>query len=216
MSLLSQAIEAIQQGDLGRLQSLLAEDSSISSARTDQGVSLVMLASYHRRFDAAAALAAGRTALDIFEAVALGRTEDVAACCRKQQELVGAYSPDGFQPLHLAAFFGRADAVALLLERGADVNAVAQNPSHVRPIHSAVAGRNAEVVRRLVDHGADVNVQQHGGWTPLAAAALHGDDELVRFFLDHGADASVLSDDGKSAADLAESAGHRDVASMLR
>ena len=93
MSLLPQAIEAIQHGDLGRLQSLLAEDSSISSARTDQGVSLLMLASYHRQFDAAAALAARRTALDIFEAVALGRTEDVASYCRQQPEMAGAYSP---------------------------------------------------------------------------------------------------------------------------
>jgi len=34
-------------------------------------------------------------------------------------ELVDAMSGDGFTPLHLAAFFGQADAVRLLLARGA-------------------------------------------------------------------------------------------------
>jgi ankyrin repeat protein len=216
MSALPQAIEAITQGDFERLQKLLTDEPPLFNARNDQGVSIILLAAYHRRFDAAAALAAGKGALDIFESAALGRSQDVDAACRQQPELLSAYSPDGFQPLHLAAFFGQAEVVNVLLSRGADVNAVAENPSHVRPLHSAVAARNAAVVRRLVEQGAEVNVKQHGGWTPLQAAALHGDLELVNLFLEHGADPLSRSDDGKTAADLAETAGHAEIAAMLR
>jgi ankyrin repeat protein len=118
--------------------------------------------------------------------------------------------------LHLAAFFGHAEAARLLIDRHADLNAMAENPSSVRPIHSAVAGRYADVVRFLVEHGAEVNVRQHGGWTPLQAAALHGDRALVQLLLDHGADPHVRSDDGKTAADLAASTGHNDIAAMLQ
>jgi ankyrin repeat protein len=216
MSALPRALEAIQRGDLRQLRELLADDPSLVEARTEQGVSLILWAAYHRRLDAAAALAAKRETLDIFEAAALGRADHVAACCRQQAKAVDAYSPDGFQPLHLAAFFGHVHAADVLLARGANVNAAARNPSRVRPLHSAVAGRSAAVVRRLIEHGADINATQHGGWTPLQAAALHGDRELVQFFLDHGADAALRSDDGKTAADLAESAGHANVAAMLR
>ena len=46
---------------------------------------------------------------------------------------------DGFTPLHLAAFFGGADAVRAILARGADPDADADNPPGVRPIHSAAA-----------------------------------------------------------------------------
>jgi ankyrin repeat protein len=216
MSALPLAVEAIQQGDLGRLEKLLADEPSLAVARTEQGVSLILLAAYHRRFDVAATIAARRQQLDVFEAAALGQAEHVAACCDKQPELIDSYSPDGFQPLHLAAFFAHADVVDVLLSRGADVDAVAQNASRVRPLHSAVAGRNAAVARRLIEGGADPNVQQHGGWTPLQAAAQHGDGELVQYFLDHGADPSSRSNDGKTAADLAESAGHAAIATMLR
>ena len=46
---------------------------------------------------------------------------------------------DGFTPLHLAAFFGGADAVRAILATGADPDADAENTFKVRPIHSAVA-----------------------------------------------------------------------------
>ena len=67
---------------------------------------------------------------------------------------------DGWTPLHLAAFFGRADAVDVLLAAGADVRALSRNHEGNMPLHAALAGRGvgristtllarAAVVRRL-------------------------------------------------------------------
>jgi len=215
MGALAEACDAIQKGELARLKELLADDSSLRTARTETDVSLFMLACYCRRPEMADLLAADRP-LDVFEATALGQSHRVADLCRQQPELVHTWSPDGFQPIHLAAFFGHADCVAVLLQLAADVNLAAKNPMGVRPIHSAVASRNVEVVHLLVAHGADVNVKQHGGWTPLHAAALHGDESLVRFLLDHGADPLLASDNGKTAADLASANGHAHIAALLR
>ena len=68
----------------------------------------------------------------------------------------------------------------------------------------------------LLTAGADVNAVQRDGYTPLHAAAQHGDDELVELFLSAGADPAARIADGSTPADLAEAAGHPDVARRLR
>jgi ankyrin repeat protein len=214
MEPINKAIDAIHRGDQPAFETLLDEHPQLAGARDDKGVSLLMLACYHRQHGVASALARSR-ALDVFEAAALGETPRLIELCRKRPELVHATSPDGFQPLHLAAFFARTDAARELITLGADINAVADNPSRVRPIHSAVASRNRGIVQLLVEHGAQLDVQQHGGWAPLHAAAMHGDLTLVELFLRHGADPTLRSDDGKDAAELAAANNHADILAAL-
>jgi len=72
------------------------------------------------------------------------------------------------------------------------------------------------VCRLLIASGADVNATQQHDFTPLHAAAQHGDDELVELFLSAGADPLARTDAGDTAADIAEAAGHVDVARRLR
>ena len=83
----------------------------------------------------------------------------------------------------LAAFFGQPAAVRFLIDRGADVHAVARNAMRVQPLHAATAARNAESVRLLLEAGADPDAEQQEGWTPLMAARLHDDHEIVELLL---------------------------------
>ena len=127
-----------------------------------------------------------------------------------------AWSADGFTALHFAAFFGKAEAARTLIDAGAMVDVVSGNEMRVQPLHSAAAGRHHEVCRLLIASGADVNATQQHDFTPLHAAAQHGDDELVELFLSAGADPLARTDAGDTAADIAEAAGHVDVARRLR
>ncbi len=176
--------------------------------------SAVLTALYHHKRDEARQLAEG-AALTIWEAAALGRDERVRELLDQDPALANAWSPDGYPPVGLAAFFAGASTVRLLLDRGAKVGAAARNTMKVQPLHAAVASRNADSVALLLDRGADVNARQQAGYTALMAAAGSGRRDLVDLLLKHGADPSLRNDEGKSAADIAREHGHADVAASL-
>ncbi len=124
-------------------------------------------------------------------------------------------APDGHFPLGLAAFFGRATTVRLLLAQSASVAAAAQNAMKVQPLHAAVAGRDAECVQALLDAGADPNARQQAGYTPLMGAASAGRGDLVDLLLRRGADPLLVNDEGKSAAVIASEHGHATLGARL-
>ena len=166
-------------------------------------VSELMLALYEGRKDAVDAILARDPKLDVFEAAALGRVERLHDLLDADPDSARARYPDTFTPLHFAAFFAQPEAARLLLERGAEVDAVAAGFSRVTPLHSAAAAGQTAIAALLLEHGADPNAVQEGGFTPIHAAAQNGDAELVRMLLARGADPSGATDDGRTPLDLA-------------
>jgi len=176
----------------------------------------ILFSLYRQNAEEANRLADAAGSLTIWEAAALGRDAAVEHSLATDEALVNASSPDGHFPLGLAAFFGHPATVRLLLARGADVHEPARNAMKVQPLHAAVASRNPETVALLLEHGANVNARQQAGYTPLLGAAAAGRDDIVQLLLDHGADPSLMSEDGKTAADVAREHRHSAVAERLR
>ena len=220
MNSILQLFEAIKVGDLSKVRSLLDSDPHLLTSRDDQGVSAILTAVYYHQPEIVAELLARGLELDIWEASATGQLSRVTALLDHDVTLLDAYSPDGFTPLGLSAFFGKIAILEILVARGADVNLPSRNPMKVRPIHSAVAHRDPVVALQmaqvLLDRGADVNVTQAGGWTPLHEAANHGNIELVRLLIHHGADKAARSDDGRSPLHMAQQGHHDAVVALLQ
>jgi ankyrin repeat protein len=155
---------------------------------------------------------------DVFEAAAFGRTERLKQILASDPSAAKARAADNFSALHLAAFFGHADAVKALIDAGADVSAEATNSfvDRVQPLHSAAANCDRDCSRLLLDAGADVNAQQGDGFTPLMEAAQVGDIELARMYLAAGADPSIKREDGTSSESLARAGGHDAILELLK
>ena len=64
--------------------------------------------------------------------------------------------------------------------------------------------------------GADVRAVQRHGYTPLHGAAQNGATVTVDRLLAAGADPTARTDDGRTPADLAQGAGHVELAARLR
>jgi len=195
--------DAIRSGDEARVRALLARDPSLAEARDEHGLPAVLLALYHQQPAACEALLAAGPELGVLEAAALGRLDVLRAHLEADPGALAARSPEGFTPLHLAAFFGGGAAVRALLAAGAPPDADAANPAGVRPLHSAVAAGDHDATTALLEAGADPDVRQQGGFTPLLAAAHADDPELTRLLLDHGADRTLAADDGRDPAAMA-------------
>jgi ankyrin repeat protein len=137
------------------------------------------------------------------EAAAFGRLDRLRQLLAEDPGRANERSPDGFRPLHLAIFAGSFDAARLLVERGADVEALSTNERvRVRPLGTAAFVRSVEATRLLLEAGADVNGKGAGGFAALHSAAQNGDVELARFLLERGADRTVRNQAGQLPRDL--------------
>jgi ankyrin repeat protein len=211
---------AIEANDVDRVRELVRADPQLGKQRDEDGVSALLWAKYYGRDEIADELVRPEPELDVFEAAAYGRAERLSELLDADEALANAWSPDGFQPLGLAVFFGHPRAASLVLERGADPRAPARHAQiKAAPIHSAAAASDArarrDLAELLLDHGADPAAAQDSGFTALHAAAQHGDLELASLLLERGADAHAVTADGRTPAAIAREQGNDELAELL-
>jgi uncharacterized protein len=135
--------------------------------------------------------------LNVFEAAALGRTDRLRELLAEDESRANAFGDDGFHALGLACFFGHVDAARVLLEHGADVDALSTN-EHVQTaaIHAAAASNEQgsgestryELVELVLDHGGDPNLRQGGGFRAIDAARQNGDTRVEQLLRERGAE----------------------------
>ena len=104
----------------------------------------------------------------------------------------------GGGPLHRAVRNGDTEAVRMLLEAGAEVNA--QDHHDTTPLLGSVifAGSSTETLRVLLEAGAEVNAQDRFGRTPLHHAAERENVAAIRMLLEAGANPEVRSGSGNT------------------
>jgi uncharacterized protein len=207
--------ESVKSGDLGAVRAALEQDPALLNAKNDAGQPAILLSRYYGQQEIADYLLSLGPALDVFTAAAVGQQDVVLKELERDPALIGTHSGDGWTPLHIAAFFGRAGVALKLIERGAEVDARSTNAMKNTPLHAAAAGRKLELVKLLLTEGANANASQEGGWTALHAAAQNGDRDIIELLLAHGADLNARAENKQSALDLALLKGRQDVAELL-
>uniref|UniRef100_H9GCQ0 Ankyrin repeat domain 27 n=1 Tax=Anolis carolinensis TaxID=28377 RepID=H9GCQ0_ANOCA len=126
---------------------------------------------------------------------------------------VDVTNQDAQTPLHVAALYGHADLVALLLKRGADVGA--KDASHAVPLHLACQNGHLEVVKALIENHAKQNKKDILGNTPLIYACLNNYQEIVAFLIQHGALVNLSNNQGNTSLHTAVIGSNEAVVQLL-
>jgi ankyrin repeat protein len=132
----------------------------------------------HGEFEAVDALIRRGAKIDLTAAAATGRVDDARGL------LSAADAERRHRALALAAQYGHAEIVRLLLDAGEDPNRY--NPegahSHSTPLHQAALAGHADVVRLLVDRGARLDIRDiHYRGTPLEWAEYAGRTQVAEY-----------------------------------
>ncbi|MBP1634624.1 MAG: uncharacterized protein H6Q10_1198 [Acidobacteria bacterium] len=206
--------EAAKNGDLQRVQALVAADPALVHAESqpNRKAPLHYAAEAGRlevvRFllDQGAQVSrpniAGETPLHY--AVALD-SPDVVNLLLARGADVDARTEDGATPLRMAVAWGQPASIKALVARGAHVRDVLPNGETL--LHGAALVGPAEAIHVLAAAGAPVNAVTDAGVTPLLAACAAGNVETAAALMARGADPNLRDASGRQPLTLAARAG---------
>jgi hypothetical protein len=191
--------DAVAAADANAVESLLAEDPTLIDARG--GWQLYRPLFFAMQTGDAATinvLHRGGATLDAFEAAALGNVAELRAILTAAPAFANARRDHcEATPLHAAR--GHVEAARLLIEFGADVNAIDREKQRLTPLHGRAEHGDVEMVNLLLENGADVRAASSMG-TPLHCAVggfQHAPPErwreVAEALLDFGADVNAGS-----------------------
>jgi ankyrin repeat protein len=209
-------IDAIKTGEFERVKAMVTADPGLIDAKSRNGDSAILTAVYHRQKEIVNLLVARGATMTVFEACAAGEIERAERLLDADPALVNEFSPDGWTPLHLAAFFGHAKLVEYLLGKGAVATAVSRNPNENTPLHSALAGNHKFAAGLLLGAGSDINAADGAGWRPIHIAAFNNNLDAVKTLIAQGADVNAANNEGRTALSLAQEKNQREAAALLR
>ena len=206
-------VDAAKSGDVAAVRAALDDDPAAVSHRYPSGETPLMAALYRGHTAVVELLIAAGAPLDIFAAAATGRRAELEAALT--QSGVDKISYDGWTALHLAAFFGHTDAVRLLLDAAAPVNAISENSLRNTALHAATAGQHRDAALLLIERGADVHAADAGGHTPLHIAAENGLAEVVKALIAAGADPHAVDAEMKTPLSRAAARNHTQIVDLI-
>jgi ankyrin repeat protein len=163
--------ELIDADDAAGVHALIERDGTALDARDDSGLTPLMHAAYRGRGAVFHAIAAHGSD-DPWDRLLVGESDGLPT--------PDAWSPDGFTPLHIAAFAHNAAAAQALLDAGADPNVFATASfARVTPLGTCAFAGATAVARVLIRGGADASLTEVEGGSPLEAALQNGYHDLV-------------------------------------
>ena len=119
------------------------------------------------------------------EAARRGDAARIKSCAL--QEINARTKGNLVTPLHEAAEWGHCEAIAVLVERGARLDAQLGGDWLETPLHRAAQFGRAGAVNQLLDFGAEVDMRDKSGGTPLWHAMQNGLREISVALLRRGA-----------------------------
>jgi ankyrin repeat protein len=186
----------LREGNLGRLEKrIAAKPYLLESKNKKAGKTLLELALETGNAEAVDMLlsrgAELASATDSFTLMALLDNPPMLGAFLRHGMSPDASDTDGMPLLHYAVETQNTNALAVLLNAGADVNV--RDPLYQTPLLQAIMVDNIPIAGVLIEHGANPNQWDKRGDTALHKAVRRRSIESVRFLLENGADPKTFN-----------------------
>jgi ankyrin repeat protein/L-ascorbate metabolism protein UlaG (beta-lactamase superfamily) len=201
---------------------VLARGIDVNSA-DDNGMTAILFAVGYNHADLVPYLVSKGARIDcktkhgttlMHQAAYRGNLDLIKYLVSEKQSLNPGFDQWGNTPLLASVSRGRKDAVAYLLDNGADPNATSQNG--LSALAFAVLGGDPEIVRMLIAGGADVQCADEYGWTALhRSAQLLGNVDIAKLLVDAGAEVDLEDKQGITPLRTAAERGFTDLVKYL-
>lgn len=225
-------VAAALLGQVAEVRRMVAADPALLSARNMFGAGAVHAAHYGGQAAVLDALGDLGLVIGGFLAAELGRLPELHEALAAGPGFAARFDERGSTALHGAVYWGQRQAAELLLDAGADPNAISLDGFlQIAPLGSAIAATpgipqpsDSEdavlgLVRLLLERGADVNGRRGDGMTALHTACWRGLSRVAQELLDAGADPAITAvagpHQGQTPADTALAQGHLLLAARL-
>jgi len=137
---------------------------------------------------------------DIYDACRKGNVELIKQLSKVNPDTINTPNKSGYTPLLIAGYRNQLEAVKVLLDLGANVNAVSEDGT---VLTAACYKSNTALVKILLEQHADVNVKNNAGTTPLMFAIMAENEEMVKLLLVNKADINAMDNANKSVKEYA-------------
>ncbi len=211
-------LDAVQQGDLPKVQTLL--EQGISPDRAIMNYTAVAEAARAGHIEMIDLLlqngadTEGAKGVSPLAAAARGAHNKVILFLLKQGAKLEGDAGGPGTALFQAAEMGHRTTVSLLLKLGADPDAKTEKKA--TPLLIATVNGYLGIVEQLIAAGADLNCTDRSGDTPLHHAAYKGRKEIVLALIAANADRAIIDKYGDTAFDLGKQRGQLDPQTLAR
>lgn len=142
-----------------------------------------------------------------------GHQQVVCRLLAEDESNINTADGTGTYPLIWASWYGHYGVVHLILNHGADVNAM--GGIYGNALQAACFRGHEKIAQMLLDHGAEVNAQGGDYDNALFAACFKGHTMIVWMLLEHGADINFQGENYGNALQTSCFEGHDKIVRML-
>ena len=128
---------------------------------------------------------------------------------------INATDEKGRTALMRAVEYQRTEIVALLLEKGADVNFTKVHFNRTALMEAASSG-NPVIIKQLAESGAKINARDNTNYTALHFACTWGHVEAVKMLIELGANPDIRDVVGVTPMMIAKQNGHAEVVQVMK
>lgn len=152
----------------------------------------------------------------LYHAAKCGNVKAMAALIHGTGAHVNQVNAFGESPIHIAAHHGHGEAITMLVENCANLNA-ATKPFEWTALMLAVRNNQVQTARRLLELGADANQVDYFGISPVWYAASSGNLNVVTLLVEVGQANIDLGRrvDGCTTKNIALRKGHSSIVTYL-